>query len=53
MDVYHLPLEHRVLGPILAQKARSEGERPYLTHGARTYSGVRGRSSPPEGERNG
>jgi len=38
MDVYHLPLEHRVLGPILAQKARSEGERPYLTHGTRTYS---------------
>ncbi len=38
MDVYRLPLERRVLGPILAQQARLEGERPYLTVGGSTWS---------------
>jgi crotonobetaine/carnitine-CoA ligase len=38
MDVYNLPLEQRVLGPILAARAKSEGERPYLTCGGRTWS---------------
>ena len=37
-DMYNLPLEQRVLGPILAEKARTEGDRPYMTVGGRTYS---------------
>ena len=37
-DMYNLPLEQRVLGPILAEKARHEGDRAYLTVGGRTYS---------------
>ena len=37
-DMYNLPLEQRVLGPILAEKARTEGARPYMTVGGRTYS---------------
>lgn len=37
-DMYNLPLEQRVLGPILAEKARTEGTRPYMTVGGRTYS---------------
>ena len=36
--MYNLPLEKRVLGPILAEKARTEGDRPYMTVGGRTYS---------------
>src|SRR3954470_6540483 len=30
-EMYRLPLERRVLGPILAERARTEGDRPYLT----------------------
>ena len=37
-DMYNLPLEQRVLGPILAEKARHEGDRACLTVGGRTYS---------------
>ena len=36
--LYTLPLEQRVLGPILAEKARTEGDRPYMTVDGRTYS---------------
>lgn len=38
MEAYDLPLEKRVLGPILAARAKAEGERPYLTYGDRTWS---------------
>lgn len=37
-DMHNLPLQQRVLGPILAEKARSEGDRPYMTVDRRTYS---------------
>jgi carnitine-CoA ligase len=37
-DFSNLPLEKRVLGPILAEKAHTEGDRPYMTVGGRTYS---------------
>ncbi len=37
-DMHNLPLEQRVLGPILAEKARTEGERPCMTVDGRTYS---------------
>jgi crotonobetaine/carnitine-CoA ligase len=36
--MYNLPLEQRVFGPILAEKARTEGRRPYMTVNGRTYS---------------
>lgn len=39
-DMHNLSLEQRVLGPILAEKARTEGERPYMTVDGRTYSFV-------------
>lgn len=35
---YQLPLEQRLLAPILAAQAKQEGERPYLTFGKRTWS---------------
>ncbi|MCO5063927.1 MAG: AMP-binding protein [Rhizobiaceae bacterium] len=34
----YLPLGQRVLGPLLADRARTEGERPYLTFSGRTLS---------------
>jgi len=37
-EPFRLPLEKRVLGPILSEKARTEGDRPYLTCGERTWS---------------
>lgn len=37
-DIYRLPLERRVLGPILRARAESEGERPYLTFADRTWT---------------
>ena len=38
--MYRLPLERRVIGPILAERARSDGERPCLTlaEEGRTFS---------------
>jgi crotonobetaine/carnitine-CoA ligase len=30
-EMYRLPLERRVIGPILAERARTDGDRPYLT----------------------
>lgn len=38
MDMHNLPLEQRVLGPILAERARTEGDRPYMTVAGRTWS---------------
>jgi len=35
---YDLPLEKRLLGPILAEKARTEGGRIYLRHEDRSFS---------------
>jgi crotonobetaine/carnitine-CoA ligase len=35
---YQLPLEQRLLAPILAAQAKQEGERPYLTFGDRTWT---------------
>lgn len=37
-ELFELPLEKRVLGPLLAEKARTEGDRPYMTVGERTWS---------------
>ncbi|MEP7205658.1 MAG: AMP-binding protein [Casimicrobiaceae bacterium] len=37
-DMYNLPLEQRVLGPILAAKARTDGDRPCMTVGPRTWT---------------
>lgn len=37
-ELFTLPLEQRVLGPILAEKARTEGDRPYMTVGDHTWS---------------
>jgi carnitine-CoA ligase len=37
-DMHNLPLERRILGPILAEKARTESDRPYMTVDGRTYS---------------
>ena len=37
-DIYHLPFEERSLGPILRARAESEGDRPYLSVGDRTWS---------------
>jgi crotonobetaine/carnitine-CoA ligase len=37
-DMHNLPLERRVLGPILAERARTEGDRPYMTVEGRTWS---------------
>ena len=37
-DMWNLPLDQRTLGPILAEKARTEGNRPYMTVEDRTYS---------------
>ncbi len=37
-DLYTLPLENRVLGPMLAERARSEGDRTYLRFGDRSWS---------------
>jgi crotonobetaine/carnitine-CoA ligase len=34
----NLPVEERVLGPILRMRAEREGDRPYLTVRGRTYS---------------
>ena len=38
MEAYSLPLEKRVLGPILAAQAKAEGDRPYMSCGGRTWS---------------
>ncbi len=38
MSMHDLPLEARTLAPILLERARTEGDRPYLTSGGRTYS---------------
>ena len=38
MANFNLPLEQRVLGPILAERARSEGSRIYLRHEGRAFS---------------
>ncbi len=37
-DLYTLPLESRVLGPMLAERARTEGERVYLRFGERNWT---------------
>ncbi len=37
-DMRNLPVEERVLGPILRMRAEREGDRPYLTVRGRTYS---------------
>ena len=37
-DMHNLPLERRVLGPILAERALTEGDRPYMTVDGRTRS---------------
>src|SRR5690606_9712799 len=37
-EMYELPLEKRTLGPILAERAESEGDRPYLTFQGKTWS---------------
>lgn len=38
MTKFDLPLERRVLGPILSERARTEGSRVYLRHEDRTFS---------------
>ena len=37
-DPYDVPLEQRRIGPLLALRAREEGERAFLTVGARTWT---------------
>lgn len=37
-DLYHLPLAQRSVGPFLRHRAREDGNRPYLTFGASTYT---------------
>lgn len=36
--MYRLPLAQRVIGPILAERARTEGDRPYLTYEGATFT---------------
>ena len=37
-DIYRLPLQRRTIGPILAERAQSEGDRPYLSFEGTTFS---------------
>ncbi len=36
--MYRLPLAQRVIGPILAERARNDGDRPYLTYEGATFT---------------
>ncbi|MFN0299197.1 MAG: AMP-binding protein [Burkholderiales bacterium] len=36
--MYRLPLAQRVIGPILAERARADGARPYLTYEGATFT---------------
>lgn len=38
VDIYKLPIERRTLAPFLAWRERHDGDRPYMTFGARTWT---------------